>query len=982
MTTLPDWIEIDGAAGDLAQLLPELETLRDLARNWREIALRIRALGADAPVDSPVRLALHVANNIDDEGIIAIFHELGLENLHARIGRAAARLVDPAAPWAKLLQPCSAFNESYQDTAVDGLDDGSNPGLVQLVIPPLAVDGERSVGRGTLSFALGAQAGLECEAGAVWPFRADAVEGKLLRIGGKGEVSAKAGFSLPFGQVGSGHADIAASASAMLSWFFRPGQPEMPFAEALIPALTGIPSPLDLSDINHAAELARLEGLVLVCEGATSAGLGVAVGRSFSIPELASLEAGLVAELSFRRNARWLLSLRRTPQGLGFVLSRDQARERSWSAGLDLTVDYAPLAKRVHDILIEAEGLAQPVLARIRPFLSPGSYLSGQAAEFLDVTVRSITENEKIRVALAADLGLVLGQGEATGLATARILRQHIAELAATQAGGILADVDEWATTIARGLAIRLPALADAGLIEALAARVKPMLHNASTAFDRLVGQIAGDEDSGKALAAELGEVGITVSEAGERADALLAGVRDLVSKVEKFAQTLIEKTGEGVEHRLQARFGWSGTDSGKTHYELRGTIGEVNDETVALWRSLVIGRLEPFQRMLADPALAPRGFSLDPGSSLSRFAGRQRGFSLDVVVLGINVSIRSIVEGKATITTSANGDVTVSAEGRAIRDVDGFEEGRGATFISSWDLALFRAGGSRRAMNVSLAFDHDDRNLKASEVTAFLSGLSRQGLVEASRVRAAETVYQDWRTKVLPGQKVAGRIEVRMALPPSAVERMVALGREAAQPGHKVPLALFTLAAKALVACGAAQEERLERDLRDAQHDFHGIESPSDPWRVMYALRDQRLDQSGSSIDRGGRYTAFRQLIPRASGFPKLLATMAAIHDAIPAGPGENGAGWDQNDYARAEKDLAAHARKWLRLNQDFVFWFDAELHPVMLAFLRLLADFSRPAATADDAIAGLGAPLSAAETSPLFVITMAQAGGTPQAI
>ena len=237
MTTLPAWIEVDGALGDLSKLEPDLGVYAELARNWRVIAARVHQLGAEAPVDSPVLLAVYVAERIDDPALATAFDELGLGALHIKLRAVADRFTDSSSLWAKLLQPCDAFIETYASETVDGLDEGDDPGLVTLRIPPLEATGEAKAGAGSLSFGITAAAGLACEAGAAWPFRGDAVLPGLLRIGGSGKVTTTAGFALPFGQIGAGQVKAAASAEAMLSYFFRPtdAPPESPTYALKVP---------------------------------------------------------------------------------------------------------------------------------------------------------------------------------------------------------------------------------------------------------------------------------------------------------------------------------------------------------------------------------------------------------------------------------------------------------------------------------------------------------------------------------------------------------------------------------------------------------------------------------------------------------------------------------------------------------------------------------------------------------------------------
>lgn len=980
--TFPSWITIDRAVGDLTPFIPELQVYTEFAKHWRAIAAQLWKLGADAPVDSPVALATYVASRLEDPSVAEVFATLGLDGLRGQLATIGHGFTDPDAPWAKLLQPSNAFLESYGPQAGNGLfEDGDNPGLIRLAIPTLAEDGVAPVAKGSMTFGISAAGGLECEAGSVWPFRGDGVVPGLLRIGADGMVKAKAGVSLPFGTIGSGTAETAASVDARFDVFFRPASPASAFAEILFPALTSIPDPIDLSQINHAVELAGLEGIVLACGGAASAGLAATLGVGSAIADFASITAGLVADLQFKRNARWLLSLRKTAEGLHFVLSRAMSRERNWSVGVDIGVDYSGLARRVHDTLVRVDGLAEPILAQIRPFLSPGTYIAEHAGGLLNAAVASIVDEPELKAAFAQDIGLVLGTSLGTDAALANYVRGRIADLAADHAGGILADADAWSRAIGDGFAAAFPALGAPDLADRLVARIRPMLSDIGLQFETALDGLVHQEG----LAAALKAAGVELSSAEADADELLAGLRSLVEKFDGFARTVIAKTGEGIDHKLQARFGWTGGSTSGVHYELIGTFAHAGPELASLWRALVTGRLEPFQRILADPSVAPAGLRVDPASSLSRFAGRHHGFALEVVVLDLTVSIRSIVTGKAQITLSANGDIAVSAEGSATRTVEGFDEGRGASFVSAWDLALHKADGpqgGQRKMSVAVAFDHDDKKLGADEVSGFLGGLAAQGLVESARVQRALEVYQEWRTATLPGQAVRGRIDVHMALTGAAVTRMVALGRAGGVKGSTAQLQIFTCAARALLAAGVTDNKRIDRDCREARREFAQLAAVDDPWRIMYGLQDVDLTPPQTGGQRGYVYSAFGQIIPRAIGFPRLLATMAQIYDAIPMGAHLAGPQWTERDYARAEETMAAEARLWLRLNQKFVFWFKEGLHPVLLAFLRLLADMNRPLLGEGDPFKELDQHVDTAASSPLFTITLAQPGGRATAV
>ena len=332
------------------------------------------------------------------------------------------------------------------------------------------------------------------------------------------------------------------------------------------------------------------------------------------------------------------------------------------------------------------------------------------------------------------------------------------------------------------------------------------------------------------------------------------------------------------------------------------------------------------------------------------------------------------IVKGEARIVVSAGGDITVFAERSAEQTVDGFDEGRSACFVSTWDLALLKADdqalGGKRKMGVTHKLDHSDKDLEPKEIVGFLGGLEQRGLVESSRIQRAQEVYQGWQV-AMPGKKIRGRIDVGFALTAPAVARMVAIGRLCGIDGSAHHRAVFTTAAQALLLSGATDQEHLDRDCREARREFKPLAKVADPWQIVYALRAVDLTPREVAGHKAHSYAAFGKLIELSKSFLRLLAQMAQIYDAIPIGSVGTGVQWGEKDYARAEQTLAEDARKWLRLNQKLIFWFKSNMHPAMLAFLRLLADMNQVMAT-DDPLDGFDARIDVATSSNPFTISM----------
>lgn len=968
MPSPANWISVGGLTADLGALATRAQALATLAQHWEALAARLASIAAGAPLGDVGLLAGYLAAHLGDEPVRQAFADIGLGELH----RSLLAQRDQLGQAGKLLQPINVFGAGLAD------------GAITLSLPTVSGGAGAAIGPAALRFDVGLQGGLGCEAGAAWPFTNDGVEGGLLRLGGQGGVTTKAGLSLPLGQFGgSAHADAAAALA--LSLFFRPTDAAESYASALLGALSTLPSPLDLASLDQVAGFA---GLALSCDGSVSAGLALSLGKSFDLPQVAAGKVGITADLSFQRKATWVLSLRRAGDGLRFVLSRDELRERNWSAGVDITLDAAPLARRVHDMLIEAESFAGPAFNQIKPFLSPGTYLATQAAALLKATAGSIVEQPQLREALLQDLSLVLGKpgdSEATrSSALAQLLSSTIADLAATHGAGLVQGAETWAKAITADLFTRFPPLA-AVASEELEARIKPLVGDVIQRFTGLASGLANDPVWSQHLGSELSAAGAGLAAGVAQADQLLASTRSAFMRFFGFAAQVTQATADDTKAKLSARFGWSGTDSSGLKFEMVGTFTESNAETANLWHALVTGNLAPFQMILADPSRSPAGLVLSPDSSLSRFADKQRGFAAEITVLGIDVSLASIVKGEASITRNAAGDISVTAQGSALRQVEGFGEGRSAGFMSSWDLLMLKsdtAAGVARSMAVDVAFDHDDKDLEPKEVQAMLAGLSEQGLIEPGRVDQAQAIYQSWRVKAAGSGKVSGRIGLRLRLPAAAAERMVAIGRMLRTGDNAALLAVFDLAIRSQLATGVTTAKQFDRDLKQAIDEFTISHHTDEPTAYLIALWNSKVDLTPDQGN-GTQFPALAQLIPRAGALVTLLRTMAEIYDAVPTSDDHpTGGAWTQVDYADAEKRLVAASRAWLRLNQSFVFFFKSALHPALLAFLRLLVALARPQQPGSPAIAALDAATNVAANSALFRITMREGAAEPEVL
>jgi hypothetical protein len=247
------------------------------------------------------------------------------------------------------------------------------------------------------------------------------------------------------------------------------------------------------------------------------------------------------------------------------------------------------------------------------------------------------------------------------------------------------------------------------------------------------------------------------------------------------------------------------------------------------------------------------------------------------------------------------------------------------------------------------------------------------------ARIDTALALYQDWRVKGAADGKMRGRIGLRLRLPPATVEAMIAIGRRLKAHDNAALIAVFDLAVRSQIATGVASQKAYDRDLKTAMESFTISQRSDQPVAYLVALSNSKVDLSTDGRGVGRDFSALARMLPRAVALATLLRTIAQIYDAFPAtGDMPQAGAWSTKDYADAERRMVSASRSWLRLNQNFVFFFKAALHPALLAFLRLLVVIGEASAT-DDPIAGLATPIDTARSSPLFLITMAAGDDGP---
>lgn len=988
--TVPVRLLTDGA--QLLRIDPDdalLFALANIAPHWKTIAQRVRQANAAIDVASPEALLTYVNDSLDDAVVTTIFDELGLGDALTKLTSVRNTLADRSTPWGKLLAPCAELieqsiapiNPGDTDTV-----DGDNRGRIVLPLATLDEDATASNDRYSYTLGVTAEAAIECEAGAAWPFARDAVMPGLLLLTAEGKLGGKGKAALPFAQ-GSVSASAQADAAINCSFFFRPDTPSSPFVVELLKAVPAIPDPFDLDSIWHAMALSGLDGMILEIGGDAEVEVALSIGKSAAIPELFSATVLLGATVGVSRKADWLLSVRAAqrdaanrPTAIALILSHEKSALTRWGLGLDIGIDATPLMGRVHSVLVEATKGWGKIATKIKPMLHPGTFIRTELAGELGALAEGLIGDAGIRDGLVADLSLVLGIGEAgDALALSTLLSTKIGDALGSVSGLLSDEAEAKADEVVDALVRHLPSVAREDVRSTATAKLKELISKAQGLLTDEVKKIAPSDRDLKALIDEVKELGIAVTKAGNKLDTALAGVRSLIETYETYLHKAVEETGKAANAKIALNFKVERRIERGTQYEIVATLTANSAEAQDFYRAVSRGRLEKAQKLF-DAGGSRGDVVLNPQSSVGRFARRSTQTGYELVLFGVSASAKTLISGSAKLTLLHNGNISVSGKASAEREASSKWEARSVAFVSAFDLLLLKLADrafvdSTRSLTAQLQIGHDDPRLKRGEVKAFLEGLATSGLIENARVTRAVEIYDGWlKAQTAAGGKHAGgSIEVAMIVPPAALTAMIDLGdtlrAEAATASSPTLRQIYRLVATKLIKGGTVRAIDIEADIRTAYSKLSAGKPSEDLMQAIYALRKADLLHVNS-------VRRLRGMLAAAKALETMLVCVSEIYHAVPASSAQPGSdGWTEKDYARAEERLADSIEPWLLLNQRLIFWFDGNIHPQTLAFLTILAGFARPIGESGTRAEQLLDPHAAPPSNALIAITMTPA-------
>jgi len=888
---------------------------------------------------------------------LAAEYKLVADNLATLLGKVDAF---EAKPIARLFDRLDRFQDN------DVKNDPSDPGLIRW--QPLTVAQNAAVATG-VSIGLDASAAIEFEAGDQWPYAGDSASDptltNLLRIGASGAIKGSGNAAVPF-PIGSLKVGASASETATLAYYFLPPNPGELFGIAVAERITTIPNPIDFGDLwktlGDRARTSDLKGVDLHLDGAVDFAAEVALAIGRKIKDVGAISAGLGIKAKVSRASHLQVSMRAVgPDKLAITLSRSLSRSSTSGVDLSVTLDATELSGHVATIVNDALDKWDAALDPIRPWLSPGTLLRNKLSAELAASIGKLVSNATLKDALVADAQRALG------------LIPTDAGLAAWVGKQITDAVSRNATLVRNGGTNAVDAL-----IKDLGPSLADALAKSTTAVKAEIAKLVGSIETSlntaitglfNTLGARIGDllkqIGVAVDSVVQTLDDATAIFRKLFELFDKKVEQIREITAKAAMAKLQLSVTSETTQTSGSEYLVAGTFTANTPETQALFHLILGGKGQAIADLFAAGDVP--GFTLDRARSfLTRSASWQDRTAYSLIVFGFNLGGQLLLTADAKITITGSNDISVTA-GSAASDTTNTLDGSQILSFSSpyaWSPA---AGGGEPVMTVNLGIDRFEKNLKASELQAFLGNLQANTLLDQTAIGLATATLKGWGLADGADRKVPGRIKLGMTLDLAATKQLIRLSERVNNDlPEAIKFQIVNACVTAFIKAGRISQgdaKKAAQMVASAVPNSAGMTAGEVFYKFATLSRepDPLADHSGNAsglldkvVNLFGGYDA--QGTPHTGKALRLIDALDALGDLYDARPWPVGT-WKEGDYLKAEKRVATGIGAWLIQvnNLSELLTLSDTLSKDMVAFLLLVIQFS-----------GLRPPLDATTNPP----------------
>lgn len=943
-------LEKGAGAFGLEDDLALIESLVELAEKWSELAGKIE--GAASAEDFIVTFA----GDIDGATVREAFAAAGLSELHGKLAaplsRLTARLGRVPEKYKMLLRPMSEFNAA---------DAPANSGLVEWTI----LDAHREFEADeAFSFDLGATAALAFEAGDRPALAGAPAAGPLLRLSAEAGCRAKAGATIPikFGSVSGG---AEAKLETGLDYFFDTGAADALYGLAVATRLPSLPNPFSFDGLWEAFAASDLSAVMCRLTASTEAKIQIAVADSGSFgPDLLA-ELALTVGAAATSERHYVLIFQSVPAADGaapnirVTMTRDTESERKLNLGLKIGLDFSSLTGRVHELLKRAVEKSDRILAEITPYLRPGTFLQDQLGGLIDAQASQLIADDGLREALVRDLRGTIG----VDVSDRSALEAWLAGRLAAAIDAAAAKITDQAGAV-RDKALerlgdsRIAAFSEPAIHQAIAEQIDPLVAQVSERFRSKLLELIPNNLLGRALE----RAGVAVSGRIDSLDEALAPVRDFIGRYEDLLAKAVELADDESRARMMARLQIEEAWQFGTNDRIVGTFSARSDAARTVFEDITRGRLDALRSLVLGGS-PTADFTLDPQSSIRRFAGRTTTVEHEIVLFGFGGSGRVKLDGSAALLIDADGRIQVDTRGALEAHYKGWSEKREVSLVNTFSLVRAKAlSGSLQdspSIEMGVSISHLDESLKLDEMQGFVRSLEEAGLVPAGTGTAATRQFAGWAGSVAPRAALAADLNARLWLTRTECERLMHLGDRGADGrlSDSVRQRLVRLAVDELDRAGARNRRALNVGKRKVEQEF-GLPELGMPdfllllMRLEQARGDQKLvlSEAYRPRERNTDIQAVISEVARMKGLIGTVQTMGDIYLAQPRTGAQSPPGsWDETHYRDAQHALAGYGNRWV-VAGGFLGTIMEDVPPVTVAFLSLVSK-----------LAGIGSPADA---------------------
>ena len=721
---------------------------------------------------------------------------------------------------------------------------------------------------------------------------------------------------------------------------------------ALAESLPNLADPFDFNSVWDRLKNGNLQGLTLEFDGAISAQVQAMLGDAVQLGGGNVAELAATIAVSSKLAGVYTLKVLKTDAGFSVDMTRDPSAQEDISGSLGVDVDISGLTKSLTQTLTTLTKTWDTALSDIKPFLSPGTWLTQHASQAFSDELKKVVSDAGLQAAIVSDFDTALGatpQGGGVddwlaGVVTSAIDRGSV--LVETNAGDAIAKV---MTEVTRAL----PMLATSPLT--------PALQDAQTQLEGLVttgvNEVRDQLDTAikNALAAStanleaaLKKLGATIGPVFKSLDDALAPVRQVLAKVDAQFHQLIDPVEKALQQKVTAKLTFDDSISTETTVVVDGVFTQANPQTADLYHALTTGSLQAVINIF-DGQKAAVGFTLTTtgGSSITRLSKRQSAQGLVISFLNLSLDWSLVWSGSGKVFTDGLGNVQVDAQANLAQNFTSFLTSRAVSFVQTASIVAAAAQAAAKApsptLEIAITATYGSKKLVWTNVDAFTKQLAGQGLVSGDCERRAGAQFTQW---VGASGSFNGSIAGALTIAGAQIPALLQLGNRTAPDnalntdGQRLIVQTSLDYVRQRNPSGTGDFARGKRTYADAR----GL-TLDDEAAVVDAMQFlpvgmpsmENLPTLGITLtDGGGQLADYVQFFEDVF----LVQQVIDIVDQMGRLYLSNPKTWTADEYGRVEQTIAADSHNWVNLWTPAVDLFGPQVSAWTVIFMRIMSD------------------------------------------